>query len=713
MRRVLEEQDVTPSGGPQRAARGGRGGERRGGRGGERRDSWDEGAAAAGHAQRWPRRGRRDGAAEGEGGGAGSAPFSREAFVKANFIFCLRPGTESAAVRGSDALEWSDVLSVLVNSDAPVTCPICLDLCRAPRMTACGHVYCLVCLKRLFAHAREQWGSCPLCAAFTHERDVRRVAEIRVQPKVAAGDMVELSLVRRPHQGTVPVPVPAPALSAHAGLEPPPPPPSTEHSLSHLQHEQERSNGQERSPELPGIGTERARFARMCLDSREHLVGLARRELSELRAQGQECASLRDALGVDLVRSAAQEAAQLLAPGWAASPEALDELAAAGRGGGAQELAQEPAAAAAAAAKREASRASRRERLERQLADGGNAEAAQFYQISDGRLVFLDPFSYKCLARQLDADGAAHPATLRATVLATEQLVLTPQAVKRNPFLVHVPQPAQVSFVELDLGALVSEATRAEFHDEAAARRRRREFKQRAEQRHEKLTEQRIRRSAGDDLAAVGYAIDYREYAQRQKEIHEQVERDLAHAFDASLSGHVLSPQEEEALARSLEERQASVWTGSFTFSSVVNANGNFPALGSSPPKAPAPSRWGPGSGPPAAHQQQQQQHPPPPAWALAQSAPPASATASGGGWPASATASGGGWPAAGAGYGAASASRAAGAAQGPGTAQGPGVAQGLGSAAAAPSTVGEAGAKKKTGRKGAQLLSTAHRTYR
>jgi hypothetical protein len=493
----------------------------------------------------------------------------------------------------------------------------------------------------------------------------------------------------------VPVPVSLPTLGVQVGLEPPPP--GTEQQRQQQrqqQQQQERERSQECSPELPAVGTERARFARMCLESREHLVDLARQELTELRAQGQECASLRDTLGIDLVRSAAQETARLVAPGWSASPEALDELAAAGQGGIAQELAVEPAAAAAAAAKREASRAARRERLERQLADGGDAEVAQFYQISDGRLVFLDPFSYKCLARQLDADRSAYPATLSATVLAAEQVVLTPQVAKRHPFLVHVPQPAQVTFVELDLGALVSEATRAEFADEAAARRRRRELKQRAEQRHEKLTQQRIRRSAGDDLAAVGYAIDYREWAQRQKEMHEQVERDLAHAFDASLSGHVLSPEEEEALAKSLEERQASVWTGSFTFSTVVNANGHFPALGSSqaasPPKAPAPTRWGPGQ--PAA---QQQQHPLPAAWARAQGASPAIASAPAGGWAAT---------------GAHVAASATGDAC---SARGPGAATGQAGAAAAPDTGKDAGSKKKTGRKGAQLLSTAHRTYR
>ena len=77
----------------------------------------------------------------------------------------------------TEALAWPAVAMALVPSPTPVLCPICLDLPTLPRVTRCGHVYCLLCLLRFAALGRDpkspdpgaqggkgsQWRQCPIC----------------------------------------------------------------------------------------------------------------------------------------------------------------------------------------------------------------------------------------------------------------------------------------------------------------------------------------------------------------------------------------------------------------------------------------------------------------------------------------------------------------------------------------------------------------------
>jgi len=80
-------------------------------------------------------------------------------------------------------------------------------------------------------------------------------------------------------------------------------------------------------------------------------------------------------------------------------------------------------------------------------------DSVQFYQSSDGQLVFLNGF---CMSLLLQDYGKCRseqkpplPDTIRATVLEIQNIHLTPQIRKRMAFLSHIPLYTDVVLVEL------------------------------------------------------------------------------------------------------------------------------------------------------------------------------------------------------------------------------------------------------------------------
>jgi hypothetical protein len=192
-----------------------------------------------------------------------SLTFSREGFVKANYVFFLNPRTRSRALRGQDLLEWEDVESLVMFGDgAAMTCPLCLDVPMVARSTPCGHIFCLSCLYRLFVHAADRWERCPICFALIEESCARRVADVKESFKPCLGDVACLALLKRPHTGTVPVLVEDDSPFNRGS--------SSEAYLS----------GQ-----LPAAQSGRARLARMCIETPERVALSYVKERGEVEAQ--------------------------------------------------------------------------------------------------------------------------------------------------------------------------------------------------------------------------------------------------------------------------------------------------------------------------------------------------------------------------------------------------------------------------------------------
>ncbi|CAK9005809.1 RING finger protein 10 [Durusdinium trenchii] len=498
---------------------------------------------------------------------ASSLPFSREDYVKANFRFTLKAQTKATEERGRDNLEWADVESVVVKSEDIVSCPVCLDHVRAPRITACGHIFCCVCAYSLFAHAAEVWERCPLCFAFIRETDLRRVSSIAIHSKVVLKDRVRMVLLKRNRSGAVPVLANMPSSAGMGGL----------------QH-------------LPRVGSDRAQYARLSVDTRENVMLSCEREMEALRAQMLESQSFKDPLGMSLARRAYLEVEKLHQE-WSVFLDPT--LAATALGSASKKKGEKPG-------------------------DTTEQGDVYFYQIQDGRYVFLDPFNVKVLAREFGTEKSLFPAVLESMrVLEVQNVVLTPEVVKRNSYLVHVPIHASVYFVEVDLGPLLSDETREAFKEEFAKRQKRREAKIRAEKRHERKVKERRKQQAAGQLGGLDYSnIDYRDYMERQKVLEREVERELAHAFQASLSGEILDPEmgndsagtpanqpgASSSTMQPIPAGQGGVWgaaapSGVGSFAAVVNNNGHFPELSSSPPSSSvlssSPSSIGSGSPPP------------------------------------------------------------------------------------------------------------------
>ncbi|KAJ9055080.1 hypothetical protein DSO57_1007836 [Entomophthora muscae] len=98
-----------------------------------------------------------------------SIPFNKYRYMNANFRFLVR-STGSYLLQLTDPddyVEWMDVQQVVVTTTEELNCPICLSVPTAPRMTACGHVYCLPCVLRYLNQATEAearaWRKCPIC----------------------------------------------------------------------------------------------------------------------------------------------------------------------------------------------------------------------------------------------------------------------------------------------------------------------------------------------------------------------------------------------------------------------------------------------------------------------------------------------------------------------------------------------------------------------
>lgn len=112
--------------------------------------------------------------------------------------------TVKAAFFDPDAeVDWGDVRRIEIQTEERYTCPICLDeeLC-VPRITQCGHVFCLPCIMRYFALAMDEdrkgiTRRCPLCNENTAESELRSVRLQLVDP-ISDGSRVHFVLCCRP-----------------------------------------------------------------------------------------------------------------------------------------------------------------------------------------------------------------------------------------------------------------------------------------------------------------------------------------------------------------------------------------------------------------------------------------------------------------------------------------------------------------------------------
>jgi len=121
--------------------------------------------------------------------------WNKERFVNAQYRFIMNPsGDYTVHFADPDIyFQWHDILQVIIPRTSAVasaagsehqvaqaegltTCPICLSSPSAPRMTKCGHVFCFPCiLHYLNTSDNLKWVRCPICFDSVSERQLKAV----------------------------------------------------------------------------------------------------------------------------------------------------------------------------------------------------------------------------------------------------------------------------------------------------------------------------------------------------------------------------------------------------------------------------------------------------------------------------------------------------------------------------------------------------------
>lgn len=213
------------------------------------------------------------------------------------------------------------------------------------------------------------------------------------------------------------------------------------------------------------------------------------------------------------------------------------------------------------------------------------ATTIQFYQSSDGQLVFLNGFNVTCLLSDFsrskpessDSMTYALPNFVEGRILEVEHKNLTPELRKRLPCLSHLPLFTDISFVELDLNHILTDRTKQSFKGDLAKRRKKRQSKVKAEKRADRAAQKEETELINERRARL-QRIDPEDAFFRQHVVPEEPAL-TAEDFVVSIGGDVVYEQttipvdhNEEGLSFSSAVRRDN--------GLVVSSTEAFPTLG-------------------------------------------------------------------------------------------------------------------------------------
>ncbi|GFO44352.1 hypothetical protein PoB_007085700 [Plakobranchus ocellatus] len=126
--------------------------------------------------------------------------YKKEQYLQASCQFIVQDdGDYSQQAFDPDALvDWDNVQLVRTFSSEIVSCPICLDVPIAAKITRCGHTYCWACILHYLQvnHTPKNDAICPVCPERI-EADKLRSAQNIVVPDYKVGDEIEMKLMRK------------------------------------------------------------------------------------------------------------------------------------------------------------------------------------------------------------------------------------------------------------------------------------------------------------------------------------------------------------------------------------------------------------------------------------------------------------------------------------------------------------------------------------
>ncbi|KAI9289820.1 hypothetical protein BC943DRAFT_137 [Umbelopsis sp. AD052] len=461
-------------------------------------------------------------------------PYNKERFLNANFRFLVNPtGDYTVNLADPDLpINWVDIEQVLISKSIPPTCPICLSQPTAARVTKCGHTFCLPCILHylhLNDNPKKAWRKCPICYDAIYARDLKSVKFICVsavlehaipnsfdQARVTntpshpvAGDLVDMCLIQRSGSSTLafPIssswPIPDNIYSAYTR-------PGTVFPPWHF------------TPDAMA-------FAKFMLASPEYLKSEYTRDYKELNDGLTEAKEWNATEEVQFFNSAIDIITNELA-----NVPTRDTSDVSSSISTAQAILQAVQKYEGKRAEMEAKKAQQNQVEQHHLVDANVPEAYQqhqlsrtgsssvlsqsmdssssvqpsssaqpkpsdsaysspsyyFYQTADGQHVYLHPLDIKILKQEFTTYDK-FPRSIVVRVNDVEESTLTEELRKRFKYLSHLPLTCDVTFLEVDLKGVVSDATLDHFSNELRIRQRKRNERSRREEKSNRLADAR------------------------------------------------------------------------------------------------------------------------------------------------------------------------------------------------------------------------------
>ncbi|EAU92302.1 alkylbase DNA N-glycosylase [Coprinopsis cinerea okayama7 len=484
-----------------------------------------------------PRRSRKTGNVHGV--------WNKERFVNAQYRFVMNPnGDYTVHFADPDIyFQWQDILQIIVPRASRLagdtsysdvtglsTCPICLSPPTAPRMTKCGHVFCLPCILHYLSTSDNKWARCPICFDSVNERQLKCVKWyegpidatssegsssfnedpiFEITPR--AGNLLRMRLIQRPQITTLALPR---SQTWPSDLLPP------HKAPFHF---------------LPDVFS----FAKFMLATPEYLVGDLSKELEHLAEERRIMSAMKDDLSVCFLTAAEERVRQQMEKAAALESSLLQEQIDKARRDhkeiqqkaelderrtrlqqgapnietdGSNEVPTEllasrssqiatPSSTPSIPDSRPPNQNRGTPRQRRNLnPPPPSTSTYYYYQAASGLPIYLHPLDIKILLSHYHS-YSSFPDEITVRVEAYSEGTVNDDLRKRCKYLAHLPESADVIFVEADLEGVVGAEGLKNFEGALRTRSTRRKEKARKDDRAKARAEEREKEREREALA--------------------------------------------------------------------------------------------------------------------------------------------------------------------------------------------------------------------
>ncbi|KAI0066512.1 hypothetical protein BV25DRAFT_1878482 [Artomyces pyxidatus] len=562
-----------------------------------------------------PRRSRRNGTQQGV--------WNKERFVNAQYRFVMNPmGDYTVHFADPDIFfQWHDILQIIIprnsalasaagggdgaaQEEGHTTCPICLSPPTAPRMTKCGHVFCFPCiLHYLSTSDNAKWIRCPICFDSVNEKQLKSVhwfdAPSHAEDEMEEGQPRASSSSVSMDAGVTSNPVPGSTLRMRLMQRPQ----ITTLALprSHTWPSDLLPPHQAPFHFLPDVYT----YSKFMLATPSYLIENLNRDLRDLAAERRTLSGMDDVLGVAFVDAAGQKLQAQIAKATALDTEVLRnaidkalqtqhdvEARAAHHHWRRQE--QEASANLSPTDIPEAYLTTRqtvtptapprnpKQRKNLNPPPPSNS-TYYYYQASSGMPIFLPPLEIRILNAHFKG-YASFPDSITVRVESIDEGSVDDDLRKRCKYLAHMPEGADVVFVEADLSGVVGEDGLRNFEGALKARRAKRKEKGRKDDRARARAEEREREKLVRDVGVVPIQVHVHAEAEETR-VPEPVPQPVsgawgARSFASALHSTGVTPPSRPRAAR--REEDEDEWDLDFAWHEMEQrgASGGAPGGG-------------------------------------------------------------------------------------------------------------------------------------